>query len=232
MSSGCYQNRKQSKRKFRPTKWCWRDFLLRYYPVLFTIAVSFFVSHSIISGIESRLRPVLLTAAHAQTKNMVISAAEYAVVSELERRQFSYSDMVSVERSEDGTVTAITTDMAAINLLRSAMIEALLEHVALIDEETISIPLGSLIDSELVWGRGPSINVRSFTIGTVSAEFRSEFLSAGVNQTLHKIWLDLSVPITILLPGTQLDTCVDTMLCVAETVIVGKVPSYVQRSVN
>ena len=224
--------RRRAKRTNSPLKLRWHSFLRRYYPAILTVAVSCLVSYAIITGVEYRLRPVLLTVAQIQTKNAVIATAERAIVSELERRQFSYSDMVSVERSEDGDITAITTDMAAMNLLRSAMIETLLAHVSQIDEEAIAIPVGSLIDSELVWGRGPSIKVRSFTISTVSAEFRSEFLTAGVNQTLHKIWLDLSVPATILLPGIQLETRVETMLCVAETVIVGKVPSYVQRAVG
>lgn len=234
MSAGSVRNRRgrRAGRGVWPLNLTWRSFLRLYYPTILTVAISCLVSCSIITAVENRLRPVLLTVAQVQTKNTVTAVAEQAIVSELERRQFSYSDMVSVERSEDGSITAITTDMAAMNLLRSAMLEVLLDHVSQIDEEAISIPIGSLIDSELVWGRGPSIKVRAFTIGTVSVEFRSEFLSAGVNQTLHKIWLDLSVPATILLPGTQLETCVDTALCVAETVIVGKVPSYVQRAVG
>ena len=86
------------------------------------------------------------------------------------------------------------------------------------------------MDSELLWGRGPTIKVRSFTVGSVTAEFESEFSTAGVNQTLHKIWLSVCVPTTILLPGQQIEVAVETKLCVAETVIVGKVPSYVQKA--
>ena len=51
-----------------------------------------------------------------------------------------------------------------------------------------------------------------------------------VNQTLHKIWLSVCVPTTILLPGQQIEVAVQTKLCVAATVIVGKVPSYVQKA--
>lgn len=221
--------------RHRRRRWCRSGGRLRrcfwlYYPFFLMIVVSLLFSGAVIGTFENRLRPVLVTAAQMQTRNAVISIAEDAILSELDRLGFEYADLVRVERGADGVITAITTDMAAMNRLRSTVLEAVLERVSEIDEKSISIPLGSLIDSELVWGRGPDVRIKSFTIGTVSAEFRSDFTSAGVNQTLHKIWLDLSIPTTVLLPGTRLDVGVDTMLCVAETVIVGNVPSYIQRA--
>ena len=62
------------------------------------------------------------------------------------------------------------------------------------------------------------------TVGTVDGEFFSEFTSAGVNQTLHRICLKLTVPLTLMLPGGAVETVSETELCVAETVIVGQVP--------
>ena len=210
----------------------WHRFLKAHYPAFVTAIVACLLSFGLITALENRLRPVLLTAAQMQTQSMITAVAEEAILAELECRDLEYADLVRVERSETGMITAITTDMAAMNRLRSTLLDVMLEHVSKIDEEAIAIPLGSLIDSELVWGKGPSIKVKTFTIGTASAEFRSEFSSAGVNQTLHKIWLDFSIPTAVLLPGTQIEVNVDTMLCIAETVIVGSVPSYVQRAVG
>ena len=59
--------------------------------------------------------------------------------------------------------------------------------------------------------------------------FSSSFSEAGVNQTLHRIELELTVPMTLLLPGGPVETESVTRLCVAETVIVGRVPdAYLQ----
>lgn len=222
--------RRRFRRQRRFDRIAWRDLFWDIHPTALMLIIAIMLSYTLVGALEERLRPVLLTAAHMQTKNTVTAIAEEAILSELERQATRYADLVRVERDVDGAITAITTDMAAMNRLRGTLVEAMLEHVSQIDEEAIAIPVGSLIDSELIWGRGPTIKVRSFTVGTVSAEFRSEFASAGLNQTLHKIWLDLSVPTTVLLPGTQLEISVDTALCVAETVIVGKVPSYVQKA--
>lgn len=210
----------------------WSTLFWEFYPTVLTLMVAVVSAASLIHILEEQLRPVLLTAAQIQTKNSVTAVLEQTIRSELERQDVDYSDLVRVERGENGTVTAITTDMTEMNRLRSALMEKLLEDIASLDETAIAIPLGSLVDSELLWGRGPTIKVRSFTVGSVEAEFESEFSSAGVNQTMHRIWLSVAVPAAILLPGNQMEVTVATRLCVAETVIVGEVPSYVQKAYN
>lgn len=196
-----------------------------------TVLVAAVVAWVLIGMMEERLRPVLLTAARIQTQNELAIVLEESVLTELEQQGLRYVDLVTVERNGAGSITAITTNMAGMNRLRGAVMERLLDAVDTIDESAIAIPIGSLIESELLWGRGPTIKVQSFAVGTVKAEFESEFASAGVNQTLHKIWLQVSVPATVLLPGTQMEVSVDTRICVAETVIVGQVPNYVQRAI-
>lgn len=229
MSAGFLREKGRGNcRKFRssPQSRVWQAMVWWFHPVLLTLLVAVVLSCGLIGLLEDRLRPVLLAAARVQTQHAVTQVVEDAVMDELDRQLVEYADLVCVEHSQDGAITAITTDMAALNRLRSSLMDSILTCVEEIDEEAIAVPMGSLMESEFLWGRGPTIKVRSFTIGTVSGEFESEFLSAGVNQTLHKIWLSLTVPTTILLPGNQLDVTVETKVCVAETVIVGKVPGY------
>ena len=88
----------------------------------------------------------------------------------------------------------------------------------------IQIPLGSLVDLDLLWGLGPTMKVHAMTVGTVEGAFQSQFSSAGVNQTLHKIDLELAVPLTLMLPGGAVEAVCETQIPIAETVIVGQVP--------
>ena len=117
------------------------------------------------------------------------------------------------------------------NLLRAALVSDVLAALDGVDVSDIRIPLGSLLDLDVLWAKGPALRVHSMTVGTVDAEFSSEFSSAGVNQTLHRIWLQVDVPLTLILPGGPVETQLETRLCVAETVIVGQVPeTYLQLS--
>lgn len=221
--------RRRTRRRYAAVRWEWWNLFWDYHPAVLTVAVALLVAWVLVGAAEERLRPVLLVAAKMQTQNAVTEVMEAAILGELDRQDPQYGELVCVERAQDCSITAITTDMTAMNRLRSAIVETLLTAMEGLDEESIAIPVGSLIDSEVLWGRGPTIKVQSFTVGTVTAEFESEFASAGVNQTLHKIWLTVSVPTAVLLPGSQMEVTVNTRLCVAETVIVGQVPSYVQR---
>ena len=194
-------------------------------PILVTLVVGLLLAVCMIRGLETRLRPVILEAARTQTQNTMTAVLENAVREDLARRGVSYADLILIHRDSSGAISSLTTDMAALNLLRGELVDQVLETLQGIDVSVVEIPLGSLFDSELVWARGPAIQAHALSVGTVSAEFESQFSAAGVNQTLHRIWLEVSVPLTVLLPGGKVEVPVDTRLCITETVIVGKVPN-------
>ncbi len=172
---------------------------------------------------ESALRPVLAAAARYQVRSQVTAAVEQWAARDLQERGVDYSDFVTITRNEAGEITALSADMARLNLLRAELSAHLLERLEDSQLE-LTVPVGSLLPFEPTWARGPELHLRALALGTASAEFESEFTSAGINQTRHRLWLELSVPVTVLLPGGGEELTVDSRLCVAETVIVGRVP--------
>lgn len=172
---------------------------------------------------ESALRPVLAAAARYQVRSQVTAAVEQWAARDLQERGVDYSDFVTITRNEAGEITALSADMARLNLLRAELSAHLLERLEDSQLE-LTVPVGSLLPIEPTWARGPELHLRALALGTASAEFESEFTSAGINQTRHRLWLELSVPVTVLLPGGGEELTVDSRLCVAETVIVGQVP--------
>ena len=186
------------------------------HPVLITLAAAALIGYGMVQ--------ILARLAEAQVRNTVTTVIELAVTEDLARRDVSYGDLVTIQRDASGAITALSTDMAQLNLLRAELTTAILQALDEVDVSTIRVPLGSLLDFEPVWARGPALQARAMTVGTVSAEFESEFTSAGVNQTMHQIWLDVAVPMNVLLPGGELEVTVRTRLAAAETVIVGQVP--------
>ena len=196
---------------------------------LLTALVALALAAGIVGWLQHQLRPLVEAAARAQAANALTAVIDRAIAADLAERDVDYGDFVTIQRDASGAITAMTTDMAALNQLRAQLVAQILSALEGVDASEIRIPLGSLVDSELVWARGPELRVRALRVGTVSAEFESEFSSAGVNQTIHRIWLEVSVPVTLLLPGGKLEVPVDTRVSVAETVIVGQVPdTYLQ----
>ena len=196
---------------------------------LVTLLVAVALAFGVIRGLEARLRPVLEEMARTQVVNQMTGVVEHAAQEALSQQRVEDRALVSIERNADGAITALTTDMSSLNSMRTQIVTEVLRALEEVDVSNVQIPLGSLLDSELIWARGPAIRARAMTVGTISAEFESDFTAAGVNQTLHRIWLELSVPLTVMLPGGEVQAELNSRLCVAETVIVGSVPStYLQ----
>jgi sporulation protein YunB len=187
------------------------------------------VAGAVIGLLESKLRPILTAAAQTQAQNSVTALLERTVAEDLSARQVGYGDFVTIQRDESGAITALTCDMAAMNLLRTELVSTVLQAVDGLSVSAVEVPLGSLFPFELLWASGPTVPAKLLRTGAVSAEWESQFTEAGVNQTRHRIWLELSVPMTVLLAGGSVQTTVSTRLCVAETVIVGQVPDTYLR---
>ena len=193
-------------------------------PWKITLLAGLLLSALAIGLLEARLRPMAAAAARTQAQNTIAGVVEHAILSELVEQGVVYSDLVTIQRDGSGAINALTADTIAMNRLRAELVGVVLETLDGVDVSQIRIPLGSLLDFDLIWGLGPSIKVHAMTVGTVEGEFQSQFSSAGVNQTLHKIDLELAVPLTLMLPGGAVEAVCETQIPIAETVIVGQVP--------
>jgi len=174
--------------------------------------------------VNSRIRPILTAMATTGVSNAVTAAVNNAILDGIAAEHISYRDMVQMEIASDGRVSALTSNLGQANLLRAQMLSLVLEAVSELSSEDFSIPMGNLTDIDLFSGRGPDVTVDVLSTGTAKADFAHEFVDAGVNQTLHRILLELEVEVQILLPGETIELPVSTRVCIAETVIVGQVP--------
>ena len=104
------------------------------------------------------------------------------------------------------------------------MTEAVIEAIRGLDEKDLGVPLGNLTGQLLLSGVGPSVRVRVWSVGSVTAEYANSFTAAGVNQTHHQIDLVVDAAVDLFLPGEVLPVKIHSTVCVAETVIVGETP--------
>lgn len=171
--------------------------------------------------LELRLRPMVQTIAQAQATNLITAT----IASSIASQDIDYSQFIHIQQNQAGEITALSSNMTAMNQMRSQLIDGVLLSLEEVDVSVIQVPVGSLLESELLWAKGPSLQARSMSVGTIVAQFHSEFTQAGINQTLHRIYLQISAPITLMMAGDTLETVVEQQICVSETVIVGSVPN-------
>ena len=172
----------------------------------------------------TQMRPLLASLATAKVSNTVTRIVSEAVYEAIEQGDLQYDGLVSLEKDNDGKISAIRSNMAAFNHLQAEILDTVLTRVGQVSARELSIPIGTLTGSALLAGRGPRITVRMETLGSSEANFRNAFTSAGINQTKHQIILSIDVSVSVLLPGFTTATMVSNSFIVAETVIVGSVP--------
>lgn len=67
--------------------------------------------------------------------------------------------------------------------------------------------------------------IRISTIGNVETDLKSEFTSQGINQTLHRVYLQVVCEVSILTPYDDITEKITNQVLIAENVIIGKIPN-------
>lgn len=189
--------------------------------------LAFFLTAGVLTLVfaaTAQMRPILASLAETNVSNAVTAIVSEAVYEAIEAGELRYDGLVTLEKDNNGRVTAVHSNMAAFNHLQAEILDTVLTRVDQVSARDLSIPVGTLTGSALLAGRGPRITVRMESVGTSEANFENAFTSAGINQTKHQIILTIDVYVSILLPGFTTATKVSNSFIVAETVIVGEVP--------
>ena len=93
----------------------------------------------------------------------------------------------------------------------------------------VEVPLGVFTGIRLLQGYGKIINMQVIAINSVKCDVVSSFESAGINQTLHRLNMEVSIDVAVLVLGQTGSFTMTSEVVVAETVIVGAVPqTYLQ----
>ena len=172
----------------------------------------------------SHLKTLLNDLAVTRVSSTVNRLVSQAVNEAVNNGEISYADLICFEKDNNGQITALQSNIAEFNRLQAFITQDVSERLNRNSEITLSIPIGTLLGSALLAGRGPSFNIRMQTAGNCTARLENRFTDAGINQTTHSILLYVDVSVSILLPGFRTYTKVTNVYSVAETVIIGTVP--------
>ena len=180
-------------------------------------------------GLRARLWPVVSSLAQTQVINTASDLINDAILQQITQGQIQYDRIVYFEKDLNGRITALKTNVAEVNRLKTETLNIINDEIMAQDSQSIGVSVGSLILPEFFSGKGPQIPVKILAIRNSDANFQSEFTEAGINQTLQQLSMDVIVDVTILVLGQTETFTVSSQMVVAETIIVGDVPAtYLQ----
>lgn len=217
MAVGWYHGRKQEKKKLALV---WLIIILFFLLLLYSL---FYL----------RMRPMLKSLAVNRADTYAITIINNAAGKVLALDAVSYDSLMTFDKDENGNIIAVKSNTNVINKLKYDIIREIQSEFSKSGSANISIPLGNIFGGALFSNRGPRLKIQVEPVGSINAEFKSVFSSAGINQTHQQIMLDVDADITIIMPSCTVSRVVKSSVCIADTVIVGTVPgSYVNIDGN
>lgn len=207
--------RKQTHKK-QPSRFARR--LLCFIAAVLMLTAAFLVL------IDRAFGPVVREFAMVQAKYLAVTTINQACNEELAADPLTYQTLVNVTRDENGAVTAVELNAAAANDASARMTLAANAALERMSSKTVRIPLGTVLGSNFLAGRGPMIGFYIQPASYVESSFLSSLEGAGFNQTLHNVVLRMTVVVETFCAGYHTSQTVISDMILAQTVIVGEVP--------
>lgn len=170
------------------------------------------------------LRPIIESVNAYECQLAVSQLINKAVAEELASEEIDYSKLVDLTTNSEGEIISVESNVMNINSLKTHISQRMDSELKNFPALDINIPIGTLTGIQLLHGRGFNVGMTIVPLGFAQTQIISEFKSAGLNQTRHRILIDISVQADAIIPGFSTDVTVSTSIVAAETIIVGRVP--------
>jgi sporulation protein YunB len=175
-------------------------------------------------GIDRHLKKIIEPYSTNVAKRIVIAETDATVIEILNEKGISYDKIANLSKDESGKVTSLEIDVEQINALKSNISSRLNEKLSNREDYELKIPVGTILGNEFTIGRGPEITFKMKMSAAVKSNFKSNFYSAGINQVLHQIIIEVQFDGYINIPWFKEGFSDKTDYIAAQTVIVGVVP--------
>ena len=173
--------------------------------------------------IDRNFRPLVFSLAEARSAAMASQVLSGALA-EATQDGVTYEDLMNVRMDQSGQVALLSANTMAMNRLATRAGDAALRRLNNMSSERVTVPLGAVLGTTLFSGSGPGVPVSIVPIGSIFTDFATEFEACGINQTRHKVYLQVTANIRIVIPTGAKTTQVSANMLVAESIIVGRVP--------
>ena len=201
----------------KPKKTEFKPIILVIISILLVFILSIFLY-------DKRIYPAVLQVAESSIKADTIECISKTSM-ELFDEEFNYDEMIIIDKDNEGNINMIRANTVKLNYLTSRLSIRCNEELQKMGEVGVEVPLGWMTDNSAFYEFGPDLNVKIDPIGNMKVSYESKIESAGINQTRHKIYLNVEARVRMKIPLHSKEQVVTCQIPVAETIIVGKTPN-------
>lgn len=187
-----------------------------FFLVIISISISLYT-------FNQKIEPTLKAVCSNNARDIAFKSSNEAVFEYMEN--VKYNDLINLDKNASGKVTAITANVSEINKLATFVSSNVQKKLEKRQESELLLPLSEMFGIRVIGAKGPRIKVLTIVDGNVEVNFKSLFEDAGINQTRHTLYVQISTTVSTIAPlYLENETYVNDIM-IAETVIVSDTPS-------
>jgi len=173
---------------------------------------------------DKTIMPTVIAVSDAEMRAKATEIVNRAIINEYSR-QFNYDEIIKVDKDSEGNIVMLKADILKMNKIACDVALESQKELLKLGNIGIKIPIGYITRNNILSYYGPCLTIKMQPIGLVETKYSSEFESAGINQTRHKIYVKVKTTVRVIIPLRSNDIEVSNEMPIAETIIVGKTPN-------
>lgn len=188
----------------------------KFFSIFIIILIAFFTFYNLYKSIN----PIFETLCKEKAREIatyIMNDASNIILDNID-----YKNIVSIEENDGNRV--LKTDVVIINKIASDIALEAERQFKELKNQKIQIPVGALTGNKYLSGSGPNVNIQVIPAGNILTEIKNEFESTGINQTVYRIYLELTCKVSIVSQYKTIEENIVNQVLLVETVIVGEVP--------
>ncbi|MDR0384032.1 MAG: sporulation protein YunB [Christensenellaceae bacterium] len=176
------------------------------------------------------VNPVVFNYGYADVEMMTVKSINKGI-SEIMNIN-SYKEVTDIRRDKDGKILSINVDMVGLNFIANEIAGKTQQNLDTNAKNGINVPIGTFSGIPLFVGKGADIKLKVNPMGSINCHFDSSFVSAGINQTRHRIILLVNATVNLVLPLYTKKMDISVEMFFSESIIIGEVPQFYLSNIN
>ena len=193
--------------------------------VIFSWCLLLAIFLTVFSFFYLSIRETVIDFAISNAEGKMITITDNAVLEYFADNSVSYDSVSNITRDADNNIKGIELDTKMVTLIKGKISRRISADISTDDFVKVGIPLGTLIFNDYLFGTGPKIRFNTQFYEGYKIDFLNTFEDTGINQVRHSIIMKITLSGTVVSLGKKKTFMTETVYPLAETVIVGAVPS-------
>ena len=168
------------------------------------------------------VKPILWRECEAYAKTKLTEVASDSLAGDTADAYFE--DTMRFTYNNEGYVSTYSLNMLNANKIRAFLSKEIIENIKAKNALKLNVSAGTLSGIALFYGKGPKLKVDLNALFGITCDLTSEFTDSGINQTLHRLCLELTANTSVKEPLISETILLKTTVPISETVIVGDIP--------